>query len=113
VANPPKIFARRRHSSDGHLSSAFESAQRVDTRRIFLPSSAEIQTGDGQDLLIINDSCISNCIVFDSVYLKRSFIFSSSAFAVAFHKRFNAISIDAALAGEDIRGGAGPEKKTL
>jgi hypothetical protein len=51
--------------------------------------------------------------VFDSVYLKRSFIFSSSAFAVAFHKRFNAISIDAALAGDDIRGGAGPEKNLV
>jgi hypothetical protein len=34
----------------------------------------------------------------------------SSGVAVAFHKRFDAISIDAALAGVSVRVGAGPEE---
>jgi hypothetical protein len=33
-----------------------------------------------------------------------------SRIAVALHKRFDAISIDAALAGVDVRVGAGPEE---
>jgi hypothetical protein len=82
VADPPKIFARRRHSSDGHLSGAFESAQCVNTGRILLPSSAEIQPGDGQDLLIINDSCISIFIEFDPVYVKRENSYSNHLTAI-------------------------------
>jgi hypothetical protein len=54
----------------------------VNTGRILLPSSAEIQPGDGQDLLIINDSCISIFIEFDPVYVKRENSYSNHLTAI-------------------------------
>ena len=56
VASPPQILTRSWHSDDGHLSGAFETAQRVDTRRSFELSSTEIQASNRQDFFACDDT---------------------------------------------------------
>jgi hypothetical protein len=59
MSNSPQIFAGTGHSSDGHLSGAFEWTQCVNTGRAFQWGAAEIQASDGQKILIRDDACVS------------------------------------------------------
>jgi hypothetical protein len=58
VTYEPKVLARGWHSLDGHLSGAFEPAQRVHAGRIFQHGPAEIEPRDWQDVFIGNHSWI-------------------------------------------------------
>ena len=56
MANSPKIGAGFWHSSDGRLPSALESSQRVNSGRTGQLSPAKIETSDGQETLVVDDS---------------------------------------------------------
>ena len=54
MADPPQIRTRFRSSHNDHLPGAFKFSQRVEASSQFSP--AEIETGDGQKILIRYDS---------------------------------------------------------
>jgi hypothetical protein len=58
VANQPQIFARLWQSTEGQR--AHESAKGVDAGWSFQLSSSEIQTSDGQNIFVGNDTCKRN-----------------------------------------------------
>jgi hypothetical protein len=59
MSTSPQVFAGTGHSSDGHLSGAFEWTQCVNTGRAFQLGTTEIQASDGQKILIRDDACVS------------------------------------------------------
>ena len=79
MANQPQILARLWQSSQSHRSGAHESAKGVDAGWSFQLSSSEIQSSDGQNISVGNDTCKRN-----SFY---SFKFCTNTGAVTHRRR--------------------------
>ncbi len=60
MANQPQILARLWQSSQSHWSGAHESAKGVDAGWSFQLSSSKIQTSDGQNIFVDNDTYKQN-----------------------------------------------------
>ena len=62
MTDPPQIHAGLCHSHDGHLSRTLESAQCMEAGRQMSP--AEIETSDGQKILVGYDSYSVSVLLF-------------------------------------------------